>query len=402
MKWKYIIGEIDLNRDLLLLLSIGTLYSLATALANTFVNVYLWKQSHNYMPIALYQISISILQAITFILVGKLAKRIDRVIILRAGVILLALFYISVLFFQTKSLFLTILIGMILGMGNGCYWLSFNLLNFEVTEPETRQFFNGFMGLLSSFSGMVGPIIAGYIISRMIDNKGYHIIFFVAMILFVCSVILSFFLSRRELDSKYNLIRIFKERQNNDNWKRITYANFFQGTRDGIFLFVISIYIYLSTGSELALGKYGLITSLVSFVTYYIVTRLIKPSFRKHAIFLGGLLLYLAVLFILFKVNFFLLLLYGITISIAYPIILVPYLSLTYDVIGKSFKAREYRVEYIVIREVYLNAGRIFSVLTFLISIQFVSPKILIPILMSIFGAGHFLVFFMIKNMKIE
>jgi len=38
----------SLNRDLLLLLLIGGLYSLGIFLSNTFVNVYLWRQTNDF------------------------------------------------------------------------------------------------------------------------------------------------------------------------------------------------------------------------------------------------------------------------------------------------------------------------------------------------------------------
>ncbi len=401
-KLKFLIGDVKVNRDLILLLSVGGLFSLATALSNTFVNVYLWKQSNDYLPIASYQFSIAFFQALTFIIAGRLAKNIDRVVILRIGISFLAFFYIAVLLFETDTLLSTILIGAILGIGNGCYYLSFNLLTFEVTEPETRQFFNGFMGLLTSFSGILGPFIAGAIISSMIGNKGYTYVFVAAVILFICAVILSCFLVRRELDTEFNLKRVILERKLNGNWRRITHANFFQGIREGVFLFVISIYIYLVTGSEFAVGKYGLITSLISFITYYVVTRMIKEEYRLKAIFIGGLLLFVAVFTIVFKVTFSLLIIYGVIISLAYPIILVPYLSLTYDIIGKSYKAREYRVEYIVIREVYLNSGRMFSIAAFIVFTAFFPAKQVIPILLCIFGAGHFLVYFVMRKLELD
>ncbi len=56
---------------------------------------------------------------------------------------------------------------------------------------------------------------------------------------------------------------------------------FFQGLREGTFAFVIVVWIYIVTKSEMALGTYGLVASAVQFAAYYTVTRLIKESFRK-------------------------------------------------------------------------------------------------------------------------
>src|SRR6478672_10262932 len=92
-----ILGDVELTRELTLLLMIGGLYSLSVALSNTFVNIYLWKQSGEFSDLAFYNLSIVVLQPITFILAGRWAKKIDRVIVLRIGVIFLALFYFTVL-----------------------------------------------------------------------------------------------------------------------------------------------------------------------------------------------------------------------------------------------------------------------------------------------------------------
>ncbi len=114
------------------------------ALSNTFVNVYLWKQSGKFIDLAIYNLSVVTMQPVTFLLAGRLAKKIDRVFILRFGVIFLAAFYLSVLLAGETAASRLVLIGAVLGVGYGFYWLAFNVLTFEITEPETRDFLTGF------------------------------------------------------------------------------------------------------------------------------------------------------------------------------------------------------------------------------------------------------------------
>lgn len=402
MRWKHLIGDVEVNRDLVLLLTIGGLYTLAIALSNTFVNIYLWKQTKDFFSIGLYNLAIVILQPLTFLIAGKLAKRIDRSILLRIGVGTLALFFITVLVAGKNSSDYIFLIGGLLGAGYGLYWLSFNLLTFEITEPETRDFFNGFLGLLTSFSGMIGPIVAGYIIAHMKKWDGYTFVFFLSLTLFTIAVVVSFFLTKRECEGQYELIKVIKERECNKNWARITRAHFCQGLREGTFLFVVSIYVYLATGSELALGKYGLVNSAVSFICYYIVARTLKKQWRKQAILVGGTILYASVFLIIFDVTYVKLLIYAACIAVAYPILLVPYGSMTYDVIGRAKNAREWRVEYVVVRELWLNGGRICSVGSFLITVSLFPVEKSLPFLLLILGAGHFLIYFVIRNVKYD
>ncbi|MDR7075029.1 YQGE family putative transporter [Neobacillus niacini] len=399
-KFKFL-GDIKFTKDLSLLLIIGGLYSLSVALSNTFVNIYLWKQTGEFSDLALYNLSIVILQPLTFILAGRWAKKVDRVKVLRIGVIFLAIFYLTVLITGKHASTYLLLLGSLLGIGYGFYWLAYNVLTFEITEPETRDFFNGFLGILSSTGGMIGPIAAGIIITRFEKFTGYFIVFGISLSLFALAVFFSFSLKPRPANGKYCFKRILEERKQNKNWRLITNAHFFQGLREGTFLFVISVLVYISTGSELALGTFGLINSGISFIAYFAASRLIKKNKRKKAILVGGIILYLAVLLIVWDVNYVKLLIYAAMIAVAYPILLVPYVSTTYDIIGTAWKAAEMRIEYIVVREIFVNMGRIVSILSFLAAVTWFNEKQSIPILLLFLGAGHSMIYFFVRRVQI-
>jgi MFS transporter, YQGE family, putative transporter len=401
MIWNKFMGNDQYPKDLFLLLFVGGLFTLSTALSNTFVNIFLWKQSGELSDIAIYNLTIVIMQPIAFYLAGWFAKKIDRVIVLRIGVVILALFYIGVLFMGSMASNFLIALGAMLGFGSGFYWLAFNVLTLEVTEPETRDFFNGYLGVLNSFSGMIGPLSAGFIITRMDKHLGYETIFTISMILFLIAVVISFFLKRRKADGHFGLKEVFRERKENRAWFQLLNAHFFQGLREGTFIFLIVIWVYTASKSEFALGTFGFVQSVVSFIGYYIVSHYLKPWHRKKGIFAGGLLLFISPFMLLIPISFTLLIVYGISVSIAYPLLLVPYVSLTYDIIGKCRGIYEKRIEYIVVREFFLNAGRIVSILTFLIVINLLSEERGIPLLLPILGAGHFLIYFCLRNVSV-
>jgi YQGE family putative transporter len=402
IKLKLLFGDVELTKDFKFLLFIGGLYSISTALSNTFVNIYLWKQSGEFTDIGLYNLAVVVLQPLTFILAGRWAKKMDRVVVLRIGVSFLAFFYLAVLFFGKNASDFLLVLGSILGIGYGFYWLAYNVLTFEITEPETRDFFNGFLGVLTSAGGMVGPIAAGFIISQLKNFTGYSIVFGLSLALFTLAVFLSFFLKPRPAHGKYLFQRILAERKHNFNWRMITNAHFFQGIREGTFVFIISVFVFLSTGSEMSLGTFGLINSGVSFLAYYFVSRLIKREHRKKAILLGGCLLYASIFLIVFDVNYTKLLIYGATIAIAYPILLVPYMSMTYDVIGSGWNAAEMRIEYIVVREIFLNMGRFVSIVLFLAAITFFDEQKSIPFLLLILGSGHSFIYLFVRKIHLS
>lgn len=396
------LNKIDIQKDLIFLLIIGGLYSLGIFLSNTFVNVYFWKQSGDFLTIAIYNMGIYIAQPLTFILAGKLAKKLERIIVLRLGVIFLSLFFLSVLLIGEKVSTYNYMLGTLLGIGYGFFWLAFNVLTFEITEPDTRDFFNGFLGVLQSFGGMIGPLLAGIVIAKMAKNSGYTVIFTVSFILFVCAVIVSFFLKRREANGKFELIAVLKERKANKNWQRILHAHVFEGLREGLFLFVISIWVYLVTKSEFQLGVFNFILSAVSVIFYFFSIKYIKVHLRKKAILYGGIILYIAVYIIVFDVTYIHLLFYAVIIGSAHPIFNVPYVSMTYDVIGRARYAKEYRVEYIVVRELFTNLGRIISILIFILFTSIYEAEKFVPLFLVVFGAGHLFVYPFIKHVQLK
>ncbi|WAA10408.1 MFS transporter [Fervidibacillus albus] len=402
--WKRIIGfkDVQLTTDLRLLLAIGGIYSLSVALSNTFVNVYLWKKTGNFFHLGFYNFLLAMVQLITFIIAGKVAKRVDRIIVLRIGVVFLAIFFVTVLLTGNSAGNYLFILGGLLGIGYGFYWLAYNVLTFEITEPENRDFFNGFLGVLSSAGGMIGPLLAGFIISKFEQYTGYTIIFSLSLGLFALSSVLSFFMKRRSAEGQYAFLLIVKERKTNRNWKLITNANVSQGLREGIFAFVINVYVYIVTGSEMALGTFAFVNSLISFITYFAAGRWIRKKDRKKAMLFGGTILFLSIFIILFRVDYSLLLLYSGVIAFAYPIVLVPFLSTSYDVIGKSRKAAEMRVEYIVVREVFLNIGRMISISTLLLVATLFSVKLAIPLLLVVFGSGYLFIYVFIRKVELN
>jgi MFS transporter, YQGE family, putative transporter len=275
-------------------------------------------------------------------------------------------------------------------------------LTFEITEPESRDFFNGFLGILGSVGGMIGPIAAGFVISKLESFTGYSIVFGISLALFSLAVFFSFSLKRRPATGKYSFTRIIKERQYNKNWRLITNAHFFQGLREGTFLFIISVFVFISTGSELALGTFGLLNSAIAFLAYYAASRFIKKAYRKKSILIGGCMLYLAIFLLVFDLTFQKLLIYACIIAVAYPILLVPYMSMTYDIIGSGWKAAEMRIEYIVVRELFLNLGRAVSVIAFLIAVAFFNEEKSIPLLLLFLGAGHTCIYFFVRKIELS
>lgn len=402
MNWReFFLTKHDARKDLFLLLTISTLYGVGIALSNTFVNIFIWKQSNSYIEIGIYNLIIVIFQPLTFFLAGFLTKKWNRVLVLRVGIFVLAVFYLIILIFKEEASSHLFLLGALLGTGYGFYWLAFNILTFEITEPETRKVFNSVQGALLSLVGMLAPLCSGFVITRMPNLHGYYIVFGISLVMFLLGVIVSFFISHREMEGRYEIKEAFGETKRNANWKSLLQAHFFQGIREGSFFFLISVLVFVSTNNELALGTFSLINSAISFICFSFATRFLNEKHSMRYIFIGGTLLYLSVLLLIFKITYINLLIYAGVISIGYSLVQVPYVTLTFDVMGKANNARNFRVEYVVIREIFLNLGRIVSIILFLLFMKFGEEPWNLKILLLIVGSGYFVMYFFVRKIRL-
>lgn len=379
------------KKNLIYLLTISSLYTLGLMMSNIFVNIFLWRQSNDIELLALYNLSIYVTQVLIFIVAGKWVKRFDRVIILRLGIVLISIFFVGLLTLGSDALYYYWLLGAVLGAGYGFYLLAFNVLTFEVTEPHTRDYFNSTMGTLQSIGGMIGPLFAGYIITIFSGYKGYLTIFFLSFILFVLAIITSIFLERRRTSGQYYIQRAIRERKENPNWKALLNAHFLQGVREGVFLFAVALWVFMITDREMVIGIYNFIYATASLCVYQLINQFIKPSKRKNYVLFGTVALYGAVIWVIFANTSFDLYIYGLLIGLAFPLFFAPFMSISYDVIGKARNAKDYRVEYVVFKEIILNSGRVISLILFWLGLQFFDDIEWLQYSLLIFGLGYVL-----------
>ncbi len=186
----------SLDKQAALLLAVQALFAVANALSGTFVPVYLWKASQSFMVIGWFTLFQHFISGVTCWLAGKWVKEGNKMNSLRTGVVLSGIFYLAVLLLGQAAKAYVIPLGIINGLASGFFWLAYNVVYFEITEPDNRDRFNGWAGLLVSGSGIIAPWISGVLITAFAGNRGYQIIFTVSLIVFAMAAVISFFLKK--------------------------------------------------------------------------------------------------------------------------------------------------------------------------------------------------------------
>lgn len=373
--------RVRLDSQAQLLILMNTLYLTSIAFSNTFVNIYLWKIKNDFTLIGVFNLLTFTAMPVAFYLGGKIVKKVDRVISIRIGVMVLAIFYSIVLLLGQGTAHFAAPLGFLLGIGAGFYWLGYNVMYFEITGPENRDFFNGKNGLLASLSGMIAPFIAGWLI-KVNPIGGYRILFFLSFLVFMIAVGVSFFIKKRELKGSLSLKKPWHDTIWDTRWNKMMLAHYFFGLREGLTAFLISLLVFISVSSEFRLGIFTFAVSAVSLLAYYLVGRILVPQKRVFFIFLGAAMLSLMVVPLFFNVHYVWLMVMGLGSAIFYPVFLIPLTSTTFDVIGEDPEKARLRVEYIIMREISFSSGRVTGIGFFVLLVLWTKQIILIILLL--------------------
>jgi YQGE family putative transporter len=399
MKSEQTAKDKTLSRQSKLLLSVNGLFAIANALSGTFVNIYLWISKNDFALIAWFAIANQLTMAITFWIAGKWVKEHNKMHALRLGIAVSALFYLLILWLGVNAVHYALVLGMVMGLASGLFWIAFNIVYFEVTERDTRDKFNGFTGILGSSAGMVAPWLSGYWITHMKATHGYRLIFTISLVIFLIGVVLSFFLKKRKVQQQYDWLFGFKLMLRKGHpWRKIAISLAAQGVREGVFGFLIGLLVYIYTKNEMKLGNFSLISSAVGFVGFYIVGKWLKPQWRKVGMLLGILMMIVVILPFFWKLNYTTLLLFGIGTAFFIPLYTVPLTSVVFDLIGQNEQSAEKRVEYIVLRELSLSAGRVLGTLIFIAVVTWSKHPLVINFLLLGIGSAPLAAWFFMRS----
>ncbi|QQE80347.1 MFS transporter [Alicyclobacillus sp. SO9] len=380
------------------LLLISGIFSLSVALSNTFVNIYLWKVDKSYIPIGWYNLAVYALVPFAFVVASYIANRYYAVATLRIGVLLHAGFYLFALFGGTRAASVPFLLGMVMGAAQGFYWYSFNFLSLRVTKSETRDRFYGLNGAMVAIANMAAPILSGAIISgedKFGPLNGYHVIFGVSLILFLVATVVSIKLKPQPISGRLSIsqgLRLMKKRP----WRHILTGCYIYGLREGVFLFLIGLLMYIATGSELRLGEFLFLQNFLSFLSFYLVGKIVRPGNRVRVLGVGALGMALAALIFLRPVSAAMIIAYGVSIAVALPVFIVPLQGLVFDTISRLDETGDQNDEQLIAREVAENGGRVTGIGVFLLVISSSPTSLTISRLAVVLGFVQLITWFVI------
>lgn len=379
-KWN--LFNLKIKKEVLTLLAVHGLNSIVCSFSGLFVITYFLRITENSIGIiaaynALFNL---IIAAVSFILGNQLKIR-NKLIPFRCGIALYFLFLLLVSILQENSRDYIYQLAVLYGIATACYWLPYHLILFDVNSFYDRSGYFSYETIVGSFVGLVVPISAGKIISVL----GYQ----PAMVMALSPGILAFILSFKITDNKASYsgtpvslnsyVRKLKSTHGVDDVLSSYKGDFFQGLCYGGALETSkTLAIFLTFNSELVLGKMGTLLAFVSIISAFAISYLRKEDrYRYFNLLVGvaGTALFLATIILGANVSRQSVVTYSIVFSLAVPVLSILQTTLSYNSVDRAGLG-EYRTEHFIMREFFLNAGRILSYIFLLCAVMLFESSI--------------------------
>lgn len=339
----------------------NALYSVADSLCSVFVSVYFYINSMDVTLVFQHYITLYIATPVAFIFAGWYAKTRDRTHVFRIGLILHAVYYALLLYLQEDSVNHVIALGAFFGITWGFFWAGNNTFQFDYsTGAKGREYFLGLISGVGSGAKLVAPFLSGAIIATSTTpERGYHVIFSVALIIYLIAITASFRIPHARTGRPFQLKRaLFPPREHRD-WRLILLASASLAGSFHIFHFLMGILMYMESGTEAAVGGYVSLQGLVSVITAFAVGHLVVPETRSRYMFWGVVFLVLAGAIVTWQITVATLVIFAFLRSVSLPLFGIPHTAVRFEVMQKTADTPYERIEYLCAWEVPLAIGRV-------------------------------------------
>jgi len=395
-------GTVDPSRRLsaeaVLTIGIHSLFQFGASMAGLFLNLYLWRLTEDLAVNGIYNIIVFLLTPFGFLAGAWLAKRTDRLVTYRIGIVLTAVFYLLVILAGTAMVKYYIGFGLFNGFASGMYWTAYLVMMYDVSTGSNRIRFLGLNTTFFNLAGLAGPAVAGTIIGIMEGLTGYLTTFALALALFVTAAVLSLRIRPSETRHKafyMNLVPLALRRQ--PAWLKSLLAFFLWGLLQGITLFLPNIMLYATIGREDWVGYLTIFFAGLVILSSFAISRFAREHLGKLYVLLSSVGISAGAAFLFVDFTFWTVAVFMILFSLGNPLMHNTLSNYYYRQIALLPLRGQLRNEAVVMRETFLNAGRVLSIVLLLAFADDLRSSLL-PVVL--FGAAvtQTLIFFLIEK----
>lgn len=356
-----------------------TLKSIFIIFCDSFLVLYFFDLSDsNILPIALYKIvSIFTIYIIMF-LVRNFCKSKYRINLIRLGIIVNFLYFLSILLLKERVINYIYWVGFLYGLQVGLYQSIYNNLESTVISNKERAKFIGNYSASKSIISIIFPLIFG----NLIYEEGFAKALIIVLVIVVFQIILSFLIKDKNTSesSKTNLVEYIKLIKENKLIKNIYKTSFFNGlTYEGTFKYIVTIYIIRVFSTSISLGIFTSIFALISCFIGILFARLINPKYYDNIMKVTMGFTVVSLCAMIYNCTMTTIILFNLFQTISLELMNLINESSQLNLSNIDIIKKDYKVEYWLGNETALFLGRVVSSILFIV-LAFTSSNFMIYI----------------------
>lgn len=338
-------------------------FQFGASMSGVFLTLYLWRLTHSLWINGMYYIINYTATPLAFALGGWLIKRKDLMFTYRLGIALIALFYLIVVFAGERVVDYYVWFAIFGGTAGSFYWVGYLTLMYDVSTDQNRIRYFATNMIIFTLAGLIGPALAGFIIRQNEGLQGYTLVFSTAFVMFLAATIGSFKIKSKLSHHKaYYLKFMGLLMRRNRKWKSSLYGFMVLGLLQGIMLFLPSILLFRIVGREDLVGYLGVLYASVSIITGMFLSKYGREDRAKRFLLLSTFGFVAGTLFIVWKMTLVTVILFMILYSVCAPLQSNTMSTYYYRLISMMPLKGQLRVESVVIREIFVNSGRVIAI----------------------------------------
>ncbi|MEH7439203.1 MFS transporter [Neobacillus drentensis] len=305
-------------------------------------------------------------------------------ITMRIGFLFYLFTYLIMLVFHATLNKHILMLGISNGLAMSLYYVGMHLAVLDLTTNKDRDKFLYIEGILYTIGGIIAPLVSGIIISRFEGMVGYYVVFIATSVFIFLAFLVSLKVKGIEIAPKSHFWGVI--RHPSPEWRKMYSIMFADGIVSGAFTtFLITMMTFKIAGGELNLGIYNTGAQIMSILAFYLLAKFTSAKDRIKIFAIGAITFLLSSALLSVQPVLLSLIIFGLISPISMNMLGTSMNAMIYESIEKDPHYKERRLDYIIIREIPLGAGRMVGVFLFLAMRNYFNIEELLPVSFSVF-----------------
>ncbi len=362
--------KLSMKKEKNILILLAAIKKIMIIFLGPFLTAYFIQNSiDNLSDLSLYYLLSFIILGIGSFLVSIIIKNRFCLGMFRIGVFINFIYILVIVLLKESIIDNLYLIALLHGISSSAYFVPFNKISVEKVSNSERTDFTILSRIVNLGISVIFPIILG----TSITLTNFHYTTFIILILSFIQIILTFYIKPLipSNKKKFSFKRVFNIIKKSKDAKLILLNEFLFGFHlsDGAFNVLITVIIIQSFKTNFNLGILTSVSTLLAIISTSLYKKKHSIKVDKSILFISGLIPAIMLLFMICIPNNFTVIIYVICFEMFVGILGISRDVKLYNISDSKIISSDEMIEFLSLREILLNCGRIISFMLVIITI---------------------------------